>query len=456
MYITPSFNLIYLGELRMKFDYQREDHRDILCIDVKSFYASVECVHHNWHPLETMLVVMSRGKNSGGLVLASSPKAKEVLGISNVTRKWDVPNHPQLKIVPPRMNLYIEENKKIQEIYKHYIAEEDLLIYSIDESFLDITASKKLFGATAFEVAKRIKKKVLKETGLYVTIGIGDNPLLAKLALDNGAKHHPNSIVEWRYKDVPNTVWNIEPITKMWGIGRKTAQRLERLGIRSVYELAHSEDSFLKDRLGIMGQQLRAHAWGIDRSKITDTYKPLEKSYGNSQILPKDYTLQKEIEIVIREMADQVASRLRRHNAQAQCISVYIGFSKGYRDKLGKSGFHQQMMIPATNSTKLLTEYCLNIFRNHWDHQEIRHIGLTYSRLIFSTAVQLNLFQHTEQQLNDLKLDTLIDRIRKKYGYASLIHANSKLDGGTAIDRASLVGGHAGGMDGIQEYDNKG
>lgn len=119
----------------MIFDYEKEPKRVLFCIDVKSFYASVECVARGYDPLEKMLVVMSHAENTGGLVLASSPKAKEVLGITNVTRKYDVPNHPELMIVPPRMNEYIKENMKINELYKEYVSKEDLHIYSIDESF---------------------------------------------------------------------------------------------------------------------------------------------------------------------------------------------------------------------------------------------------------------------------------------------------------------------------------
>lgn len=439
----------------MKFDYTREKKRAILCIDVKSFYASVECVQRGLDPLETMLVVMSRAENTGGLVLAASPKAKEVLGISNVTRKYDLPNHPELKIVSPRMQLYIEQNALIQDIYRQYVTEQDLLIYSIDESFLDVTASTSLFAATTYDLALQIRDRIKKETGLVVTIGIGDNPLLAKLALDIEAKHVNDFISEWHYEDVPTKVWSIEPITEMWGIGHRTAKRLDRLGIRTVYELAQADDALLKDQIGIIGQQLRAHAWGIDRSKLSDTYTPAEKSYGNSQILPYDYQQQQAIEIVIREMADQVAARLRRHHTQTQCVSLFIGYSKNYRDHIGKRGFHQQLKIPSTNNSQQLIDYCLLLFRKNWAHQDVRHVGISYSRLIHSNNVQLDLFQEPEKQLNQEKLDVLIDTIRNKYGYTALVHATSLMQGGTAIERSSLVGGHAGGMDGLQNYTKK-
>ncbi|WP_321386638.1 Y-family DNA polymerase [uncultured Enterococcus sp.] len=439
----------------MKFDYEKEPRRDVLCIDVKSFYASVECVQRGLSPMDTMLVVMSNADNAGGLILSASPAAKKRLGLSNVMRKWDVPNHPDLLIVPPRMQLYIDENMKINAIYKQYTASNDILVYSIDETFIDLTHSKMLFGKDAMGLAIEIKERIEKETGLHVTIGIGDNPLLAKVAMDIQAKHSKNSIAEWRYEDISDTLWQVHPITKMWGINARTAKRLDKLNIRSVFDLAHADLGRLKEEMGVIGVQLHAHACGIDRTKLSDTYKPMEKSFNNNQILPRDYRFQQEIEIVLQELSDQVAARLRQHDAQTQCVSLYIGYSSWYR-KQGNKGFSQQMKIPPTNRSKLLKEYILEIFRRNWTGLEVRRVGISFSKLTYTEAIQLDLFNEAETPINDHKLDLLIDAIRKKYGFTSIVHANSLLEGGTAISRASLIGGHAGGMDGLRsEYDAK-
>ncbi|MGX7128035.1 Y-family DNA polymerase [Enterococcus wangshanyuanii] len=432
----------------MFFEYEKEPRRTIFCIDVKSFYASVECVARGYDPLEKMLVVMSHAENSGGLVLASSPKAKEILGITNVTRKYDVPNHPELEIVPPRMNEYIKENMKINDIYSNYVADEDLHIYSIDESFLDVTASWKLFGQSPVELARKIQKRIQKETGLYITIGIGDNPLLAKLAMDIEAKHTDERLAEWHYEDVPEKVWTIEPMTEMWGIGHRLARRLNNLGIRSVYELAHTDINKLKRNLGIIGEQLYAHAHGIDRSRLSEKYIPEERSFNNSQILMRDYLRQEEIEVVIREMADQVAARLRKAHCQTECVHLSVGVSRGTKQE--NTGFSRQMKVPLTNSSKLLIDYCLMIFRQYWRGEEVRHIGITYSKLNYNTYVQLDLFHEPTEQLKELELDHVIDDIRQRFGYVSLVHASSMTKGGTAISRASLVGGHAGGLEGLE------
>ncbi len=426
------------------FDYTKERREDILCIDVKSFYASVECVARNYHPLEKILVVMSHAENAGGLILASSPKAKEVLHISNVSRKWDLPDHPDLVIVPPRMNLYIEKNKEINTIFRKYVPDEALHIYSIDESFLSVGPSLHLFQAeNAHELAQRIQRDVFQQTGLYLTIGIGDNLLLAKLALDIEAKHNENFIAEWRYEDVPNTVWQIENIQDMWGIGQRMAKRLYKMGIRTVRELAHSNFYELKDSLGSIGAQLYANAWGIDRSQIEEKFHPVEKSYGNSQILPRDYRDEQEIVVVIREMAEQVAVRLRQHRCQTACVHLGIRYASFEKER----GFSRQEKIPLTANSKKLTEICLEIFHRFYKQQAVRQIGITYSKLTYQTGIQLDLFSEPEQQLNEEKLDILLNKVRDKYGFQAIVHASSLLTGATAITRSNLVGGHAGGKE---------
>ena len=432
----------------MSFNYAKERSDDIFCIDVKSFYASVECVERGLHPLKALLVVMSNADKPGGIVLAASPMAKKVLGIRNVTRKWEIPYHPNLVIVPPRMSYYIEKNTEINDIFRKYVSDEDLHIYSIDESFISVRGSLKLFKRkSAYELARMIQYHIFKKTGLYVTIGIGDNMLMAKLALDNGAKYNKSLIAEWRYKDVPNTVWKIENMTDMWGIGSRTALRLNSLGIKTVYDLAHANFYQLRDSMGLIGEQLYANAWGIDRSDIRDSYRPLEKSYGNSQILKKDYYKKHEIKIVIREMAEQVATRIRKHHCQTGCVSLSVSYSK-YEEQVG---FSRQLKIPSTSNTKKLVDSCFEIFNKYYeDDKAVRRIGITYSKLTYTSDIQLDLFEDPTEQITNEKLDLLVDKIREKYGFQSLVHASSLMEGATAIDRSSLVGGHAGGMEGIK------
>lgn len=440
------------------FDYSKEPLRDILAIDAKSFYASCECISRGLNPLNTMLVVLSTADNTGnGLVLAASPLAKKKLNISNVCRAEDIPYHPDLILAQPRMDFYIKENMKLNAIFKRFVADEDLLIYSIDESLLDVTKTLNLFFPDATlsrsekrkEFAKLILKTVTDELGLFLTIGIGDNPLLAKLALDNESKYAANYISEWRYQDVPNKVWQIEPMTDFWGIGRRMAKQFNQIGILTIKDLAHYNPIRLKERFGIMGLQYFHHAHGIDRTILAEPApKPKDTSLGNSQVLPRNYHKQAEIETVLKEMAEQVATRIRREGYQTECVRIAIGFA--YHEN--GSGFSRQLKIPRTNSTKILTEHCLFLFRKNYQGQEVRHISVHYSKLVHSTAQQLDLFVPFEENLKDYALDQVIDNIRKQYGFTALIHANSLTDGARSITRSELIGGHrggAGGLDGL-------
>lgn len=437
------------------FNYALEPKRDILFIDVKSFYASVECISRGLDPIQAMLVVMSHSDNTGnGLILAASPKAKSALGISNVTRNDNLPTHPDLYKASPRMSFYIKENTKVNDVFRKYVGQDDLLLYSIDETMMDLTRTLDLFipdntisrEEKRWLIAQQIQKDIYETTKLYVTIGIGDNPLLAKLALDNESKHNRSLIAEWTYEDVPTKVWQITPMTEFWGIGRRTEKRLHLMGIESVEQLAHASPDLLRSRMGIIGEQLYHHAHGIDRTILAEpTPQVMEKSYGNSQVLHRNYYLQEEIEIVIKEMAEQVAARIRRHHCQTACINVYIGVAFGET----ASGFSRQMKIPPTDNTRKLVAHCLFLFRKFYTGQVVRHIGITYSKLVYTENVQLDLFEQAETQLRQRKLDLIIDKIREKYGFTSIVHATSRMEGARAIARSKLVGGHAGGLDGI-------
>lgn len=161
------------------------------------------------------------------------------------------------------MKLYLKVNAMIQDIFLRYVPREFFLAYSIDEAFLDVTGSHRLFGSTQ-EIAEKIQADILLELRLFVTVGIGDNLLLSKLALDNAAKHQKDGIATWRYENVPDTIWKIRSLEDMWGIGHRTAENLKRLGIFSVYALSQAPPPLLKSRLGVIGEQLYYHSHGID------------------------------------------------------------------------------------------------------------------------------------------------------------------------------------------------
>lgn len=162
-----------------QIDYSSVPSRDILCVDVKSFFASVECVRRRLDPITTFLVVMSHADRAGGLVLAASPAMKKTFGIKTGSRRFELPNDPRIIIAPPQMKLYLKVNEMILNIAKRYVSAEDLFVFSIDEFFMDVTQYHQLFG-DAMTIAKRLQQDILRELRLFVTIGIGDNPFLGK------------------------------------------------------------------------------------------------------------------------------------------------------------------------------------------------------------------------------------------------------------------------------------
>ncbi|CAM3112746.1 Y-family DNA polymerase [Leuconostoc rapi] len=432
--------------VKQEYNYQYEEQRVFFMIDSKSFYASVESVEFGLNPLQSILVVMSEQANTnGGLVLAASPMAKKKLGASNVMRQRDLPNDKDLIITHPRMNLYIQENIRINTIYREYTVENGVLPYSIDESLLDMTDTWAFFGDSPEVVSRQIQERVRQETGIYLTVGIGDSPVLAKIALDIEAKHASNLTGIWHYDDVPKKLWPMTRLNDIWSIGKRTAVKLNNLGIHSMYDLAHQDPYVFRSKMGIVGEQLYALSWGIDRSNLTDVVLPKSQSYSNSQVLPRDYHRREEIEIVIHEMADQVASRIRSHKKQASLVSLFIGYSYAESAKQGSRGFRKQRRIDPTNDTHTLMAIMTDLFAQNWHGEVIRHIGIDYSGLVDDVGIQLNLFSPPEQQIKTIKIDQVVDQLRQRFGTTAIVRAMSKVDGGTAISRATLVGGHNGG-----------
>lgn len=428
-------------------DYSHEPSGVFLVIDNKSFYATCECIERGLDPMTTPLVVLSEAANTGGgLVMASSPKAKELFHITNVFRKRDLPNDERLIVVPPRMNLYIEKNLAVNKIFNQYCANEDLQPYSIDESILDITHSWRLFGNNILQVIRRIQHQVKTELGLITTVGLGNNPIQAKIALDIYAKHNREFIGVITNNTVQKKIWTIPEITDVWGINTRTKINLARLGIHNMYELAHYSPFELKRRLGIMGTQLYATAWGIDRTNLQSTILHKDKSLGNSQVLPRDYSEKDEIETVIKEIGAQVASRLRAHNKQCCGVYLSIGYSLGVIDKSGKTGFaHSLKLSTSTAETGTINRQLIFIFEKFWDGKApVRTVAVSCTRLVERYGEQLNIFNSPRQDA--ISLEEAMDSIRKKYGKAAIMRANSLKKGGTFIERAGLVGGHNGGQ----------
>ena len=414
--------------------------RNILCIDLKSFFASCECVARNLDPYKVPLVVANPKQGNGAITLAVTPFLKK-LGVKSRGRLFEIPHNIKYEIAKPRMNLYIEKSKEVVGIYLDYVSEEDLHIYSIDECFLDVTNYLKLYNKTDYELAKDILEKVYKQTGLTATCGIGPNMLLAKISMDIEAKHNSDNIAKWTYNDIESKLWEIKPLSKMWGIGSRMEKNLNKLGIFQIGDLAKYNPNILKDKFGIIGTELWNHANGIDLSVIKD-YKKIAKteSYSHSQVLFKDYN-EDNIKIIISEMIDVLTGRLRANRKLAKSIGLGIGYSK---EEIG--GFYHTIKLEiATDSAYEILKYAINIFDKFYENLPIRKVSICCGNLVKKENKQLNLFEDENLESKNNKLDNInyvVDEIKNKYGKNSLLKATNLLEDSTAIERNKKTGGH--------------
>lgn len=414
---------------------------DIMCIDCKSFFASTEAIRHGEYPLAAKIVVLSRSESQGGLILAASPDTKSDYGVKLGTRQYEIKLDMDIQLVEPHMADYIHLNYRISKIIQQFTDEQHTFIYSIDELLADFTHSHALFG-TNDEIAFKVQQRIFQETGIITTVGMGPNPLMAKLALDNAAKESAPWRAYWGYEDVESKLWRIGSLTDFWSIGSRTAKKLENLGIHSIYDLAHSNRKKLKQNFGVLGDALYFHSWGIDYTDLTKRYVPRadNRGYGNNQVLMHDYTNQIEIETVLFEIADQVATRLRKHNVLGEIIGISVGFSEP--DSQGHSGWSTQTKIDPTNETNDLIRTVKYLFENRWQGNALRNLGVRVNRISQPTSFQTSLFEDVKHHDANLRLENTIDQIRSRYGYKALVRGYSKTNAGTAIDRSTLVGGH--------------
>lgn len=415
--------------------------RNIIAIDLKSFFASCECIERGLDPFTTPLIVCNPERN-GSITLAVTPFLKQ-FGVPGRCRVYDLVKYPipkSVKIIkaPPRMSLYIQKSKEVLSVYLEFVAKEDMHVYSIDEVFLDVTNYLKMYKMTTLELAKTIINRIKDKTGLTTTAGIGPNLLLAKVAMDIEAKHSPDNIGVWTYEDIPTKLWPITPLSKMWGIGPRMEKRLNKLGLYSIGDIAHYDKNLLKDEFGILGEELWNHANGIDLSKISDFNGQIkDKSISHSQILFKDYNADN-IEIIIREMIEVLAKRLRSSHKQTALIGLGIGYSKTY----GGGFYHMQKLETHTTNEKTILEICLNMFDRYYENLPIRKVSLCFGRLADDNGIQLNLFEEFEEVKKNKQENEAIDEIKKKYGNNAILKASSLLSDSTIKERNGKIGGH--------------
>ena len=411
-------------------------NRNIIAIDMKSFFASCECVERGLDPFTTPLVVAEPNRN-GAITLAVTPYMK-TLGVASRTRIYEISPKIKYFTAPPRMSLYIEKSREVVSIYQEYVSKEDIHVYSIDECFLDVTDYLKLYKKTDYELAKEIMNKIYKKTGLTSTAGIGPNMLIAKVAMDIEAKHTKDNIAKWTYEDIPEKFWTITPLSKFWGIGKRMERNLNAMGIKTIGDLAHYDVKKLKSKFGIIGEELYEHASGIDFSRIKDfNSKTHDKSYGHSQVLFKDYN-EDNIGLIIKEMLEVLTARLRRGKKKTTVVGFGIGYSKEY----GGGFYHSRKLPVGVNDASKLFDTCITIFNHYYEGLPIRKVSINLAGLVDNNSEQLNLFEDYEETKKKDNINEAIDTIKNKYGKNSILKASSLLKDSTAIERNKKIGGH--------------
>lgn len=314
--------------------------RIYLCIDLKTFYASVECADRGRDTLTCNLVVADPDRGRTTICLAVSSAMKK-LGVRNRCRLFEIPEDIDYIVAKPRMRHYMEVSAKIYSIYLEFVSPDDIHVYSIDECFIDATPYLALYHTDAPSFARTLMDAVYERCGIRATAGIGTNLFLAKVALDITAKHVDDGIGYLNRERFRQQIWRHRPITDIWGIGPGIAARLAKYGAEDLMGVAALDEQILYRELGVTAEYLIDHAHGIEPCTIADihAYEPEATSISSGQVLPRNYTYE-EAHTVLREMVDSSVLDLVDRHVVCDGISLYVGYADDRRElaRLGASG----------------------------------------------------------------------------------------------------------------------
>lgn len=410
-----------------------------LCIDLKTFYASVECVERGLDPFETDLVVADPSRGNGAICLAISPKMKE-RGIRNRCRIFEIPKDVKYITAKPRMNKYIKYSADIYGIYLKYVAKEDIHVYSIDEAFLDVTNYLSLYKMDVFDLAKTIKKDILNTIGITSTVGIGTNLYLAKIALDIIAKHakdHIGYLDEAKFKE---ELWHHLPLSDFWQIGKGIERRLNKLGLFNMYDIAHANETILYKEFGINAELIIDHSKGIEPCTIKEikAYKSKSNSISRSQILFENYNYKK-AELVVKEMVDLASLDLIEKDLVTTSVHLSIGYSKDTIPSTGGS----IKLSNETNVYSVLVKEFLKIYASTTNREvSIRRISISFGSVHKQVYEQLDLFTDKKAIKQEERIEITMNMLKNKFGKSAILRGINLADGATTVKRNKLVGGH--------------
>ena len=467
----------------------KSGNRLYIAIDLKSFYASVECVERGLDPLVANLVVADESRTDKTICLAVSPSLKK-LGIPGRARLFEVKQKARgidFTIATPRMAKYIEVSCKIYDIYLKYIAPEDIHVYSIDEVFMDVTDYLATYKKTAHELAITMIRDVLKQTGITATAGIGTNMYLAKVAMDIVAKKMPADedgvrIAELDEMSYRKQLWNHFPITDFWRVGRGTAERLARYGLDTMGKVARQSvdnEELLYKLFGVNAELLIDHAWGWEPCTIdlVKAYRPETNSMSSGQVLTEPYTFEKARNVVM-EMADAISLDLvekrlvtnqlvltvsydRENLTRSEIASKYHGevVQDHYGRPVPKHAHGTANLGSHSSSSKEIIEAVISLYDRIVNRDLlIRRLNISTNHIIAEGNVQettnngptqLDLFtdydairKEKENKKKERRIQEALLKIKHKFGKNAILKGTSYAEGATARERNKQIGGH--------------
>lgn len=403
--------------------------RVIMSIDLKSFFASCECVDCGLDPFTTPLVVADTSHGNGAMTLAVTPYLRNK-GVNSRSRVFELPKNIKIIFAKPRMKLYEFYSNKVREIFKSFISEEDIHVYSIDEVFMDVTDYLKYYKMTDIELAKTIMKSIKDKTGLTSTCGIGPNIFLSKVAMDVEAKHNKEFIAKWTYNDIETKLWNLEPLSSIWGIGKRTERKLNNLGIKKVKDINNYTRDFYIKRFGnVAGNDIWCKANGIDFTTIKDlNERERDKSISMSQILYRDYSIDEAI-LIVKEMNDMLSNKLRRMNKTTKLVYLGINYSRDLCKRFGET----VILNESEDIPERIYEVLEYIYYKNIENLPIRKVTIAYSKLSDKRCTQLCLFENNIIERDEYH--KAIDKINERFGSTSILRASSLLKNSTIKNR---------------------
>ncbi|MBQ2967301.1 MAG: DNA repair protein [Clostridia bacterium] len=419
--------------------------RQYLCIDLKSFYASVECADRGLDPMTTNLVVADPERSDKTICLAITPPMKK-LGIHNRCRVFEIPDNVQYITAPPRMKRYIEYAAEIYAIYLSFVSKDDIHVYSIDEVFVDVTDYLFLYHTTAKELGKAMMEAVYKKLGIRATCGIGTNLYLAKIALDITAKHAPDFIGELTEESYRKTLWRHTPITDFWRVGRGVAKRLEKMGIYTMEGIAKADEASLYKIFGIDAELLIDHAWGREPTTMEDikNYKPKTTCMASGQVLMRDYGFD-EGKLIVKEMMDLMCLDMVDKKVMTKSVTLHVGYSN--TEKVAPAHGSFLLDIPTSADVVLIPEIVALYERIVNPEIPIRRMNITCNGLTdeCETFTQLSLFEEPKDTEKNKKIQQAVLKIKNQFGKNAIFKGMNLTESATTLERNRQIGGHKSG-----------